>query len=467
MIADSSSPASDRVTACLTLREPVAWTTSTRHDILPEDQIVPDLHEKSMRWYQGITGYQWLVLVIASAGWVFDVYEGQIFNITRGQMLEDILGTSGDQLDVKKYGDIFLGVFLLGGTFGGLLFGSLADRYGRRPIMIITILMYSLFSGLTFFATSLWQVAVLRFLVAMGVGGEWAVAAALVAEVFPTRARAQASGIFHASSVLGTWMAAIAGWAVGTQWRYAYLFGVLPALLILWVRASVREPDQWQARKAEKDSTQLGSYTDLLFNATWNRNAFLGMLLAAVGLGTFWAVTVAGQDLAREMQIANGIDKATAASRAKLAYGIIQTAGGGLGLLSFGPLSAWLGRRRTFMMFHLLAFAMVPIICFVPSNYTALLILLPVFGFFTLAMHAGYAIYFPELFPTHLRATGTSFCFNGGRLLAVPMLFFSGWLKSLPEMQIEYAITGLGSLFLLGFALMFFLPETKGQELPE
>jgi MFS family permease len=467
MIADSSSPASDRVTACLTLREPVAWTTSTRHDILPEDQIVPDLHEKSMRWYQGITGYQWLVLVIASAGWVFDVYEGQIFNITRGQMLEDILGTSGDQLDVKKYGDIFLGVFLLGGTFGGLLFGSLADRYGRRPIMIITILMYSLFSGLTFFATSLWQVAVLRFLVAMGVGGEWAVAAALVAEVFPTRARAQASGIFHASSVLGTWMAAIAGWAVGTQWRYAYLFGVLPALLILWVRASVREPDQWQARKAEKDSTQLGSYTDLLFNATWNRNAFLGMLLAAVGLGTFWAVTVAGQDLAREMQIANGIDKATAASRAKLAYGIIQTAGGGLGLLSFGPLSAWLGRRRTFMMFHLLAFAMVPIICFVPSNYTALLILLPVFGFFTLAMHAGYAIYFPELFPTHLRATGTSFCFNGGRLLAVPMLFFSGWLKSLPEMQIEYAITGLGSLFLLGFALMFFLPETKGQELPQ
>lgn len=428
---------------------------------------MPDLHEKSMRWYQGITGYQWLVLVIASAGWVFDVYEGQIFNITRGQMLEDILGTSGDQLDVKKYGDIFLGVFLLGGTFGGLLFGSLADRYGRRPIMIITILMYSLFSGLTFFATSLWQVAVLRFLVAMGVGGEWAVAAALVAEVFPTRARAQASGIFHASSVLGTWMAAIAGWAVGTQWRYAYLFGVLPALLILWVRASVREPDQWQARKAEKDSTQLGSYTDLLFNATWNRNAFLGMLLAAVGLGTFWAVTVAGQDLAREMQIANGIDKATAASRAKLAYGIIQTAGGGLGLLSFGPLSAWLGRRRTFMMFHLLAFAMVPIICFVPSNYTALLILLPVFGFFTLAMHAGYAIYFPELFPTHLRATGTSFCFNGGRLLAVPMLFFSGWLKSLPEMQIEYAITGLGSLFLLGFALMFFLPETKGRELPQ
>jgi len=428
---------------------------------------VPDLNEKSLRWYEGITRYQWLVLTIASAGWVFDVYEGQIFNITRGQMLEAILGASGGQLDVKKYGDMFLGVFLLGGTFGGLLFGSLADRYGRRPIMIITILMYSLFSGLTFFASSLWQVAALRFLVAMGVGGEWAVAAALVAEVFPTRARAHAAGIFHASSVIGTWMAALAGWAVGAQWRYAYLFGVLPALLILWVRVSVKEPEQWQARKSEKGGKQLGSYADLLLNAKWNRNAFLGMALAAVGLGTFWAVTVAGQDLARDMLLANGVDDATASSKAKLAYGLIQTAGGGIGLLSFGPLSAWLGRRLTFMMFHLLAFVIVPVTCFVPSNYTVLLALLPVFGFFTLAMHAGYAIYFPELFPTHLRATGTSFCFNGGRVLAVPVLFFSGWLKSLPDMRFEYAVTGLGTLFLLGFALMFFLPETRGHDLLE
>ena len=426
-----------------------------------------ELNEKSPRWYEGITRYQWLVLAIASAGWIFDVYEGQIFNITRGQMLEEILGESGDQLDVKKYADMFLGIFLLGGTFGGLLFGSLADRYGRRPIMVVTILMYSLFSGLTFFATSLWQVAALRFFVAMGVGGEWAVAAALVAEVFPTRARAQASGIFHASSILGTWMAALAGWAVAAQWRYAYLFGVLPALLILWVRASVKEPEQWQNRKAATGGKQLGSFKDLLFNARWNKNAFLGMLLAAVGLGTFWSVTVAGQDLAKEMLLSAGVDNATAASKAKLAYGLIQTAGGGVGLLSFGPLSAWLGRRRTFMILHLLAFVIVPITCFVPTNYPMLIAILPVFGFFTLAMHAGYAIYFPELFPTHLRATGTSFCFNGGRLIAVPVLFFSGWLKSLPNVRFEYAVTGLGCLFLLGFCLMFLLPETKGQDLPD
>jgi MFS family permease len=419
-------------------------------------------------WYDGITRYQWLVLAIASAGWIFDVYEGQVFNITRSDMLAELLKDSGSDMEKKQsvamFGDIFLGIFLLGGTVGGLTFGSLADRFGRRPIMMVTILMYSLFSGLTYFADSLWQVGALRFLVAMGVGGEWAVAASLVAEVFPVRARAHASGIFHASSVLGTWMAALAGMAVGTQWRYAYLVGILPALLILWVRATVREPQQWQAKKAQADA-KLGSFGDLLLNRQWSGRALLGMALAAVGLGTFWAVTVEGQGLARELLIAAGESPEDAKQRAKFAYGIIQTAGGGAGLLAFGPLCARFGRRRTFITFHLLAFLCVPITCFGPQTYQTLLWVLPVFGFLTLGIHAGYAIYFPELFPTHLRATGTSFCFNGGRMLAVPVLLFSGWLKGSIDLRI--AVSSLAALFLVGAVVMLFLPETRGQELPE
>jgi MFS family permease len=421
--------------------------------------------EPATPWHHEVTSYQWLVLVIASAGWAFDAFEGQLFNITRTDLLTDLLGVSSSHPDVKRWGDTFLGVFLVGGTLGGIAFGSLGDRWGRRPTMVITILLYSIFSGLTYFAANLWQVAILRFLVAMGVGGEWSVAAALVAEVFPKRARANAASIFHATSVLGTWLAALAGLWVGSQWRYAYLIGVGPALLTLWVRSSVREPETW--RSAASQEKQLGSFRELFGDPRWRARALLGMCLAAIGLGTFWGVIVAGQDLTKELLLRGGVPDAEAASRAKFAYGIIQAAGGGLGLLAFGPLAMRLGRRPAFALMHVLAFAIVPVACFAPQSYPQMLAILPVFGFLTLSIHAGYAIYFPELFPNHLRATGTGFCFNGGRLAAASMLWFSGWLKARPGMDLRLAVTLLGVLFLFGLIPIAFLPETTDQPLPE
>lgn len=418
-------------------------------------------------WYAEVTLRQWLVLAIACAGWVFDVYEGQIFNITRDQLLGDLLGSDKAKEQGKQYGDALLGVFLLGGMIGGVGFGALSDRFGRRPAMMATILIYSVFSGLTYFAQSMWQVAALRFLVALGVGGEWAVAASLVAEVFPIAARAHASGIFHASSVLGTWMATLVGIAVGSHWRYAYLVGVVPALLIIWVRVQVQETEQWQSCRRQTGSGGMGRMADLFGNAEWRRRAILGTLLATIGLGTFWAVTVAGQNLSKEIQLRSGVSTSLADSNSKYAYGIVQTAGGGAGLLAFGPISARIGRRRAFILFQLLALVVVPVTCFVPQSYGQLLILLPLFGFATLGMHAGFAIYFPELFPTSIRATGASFCFNGGRLLAAGILVFSGWLKSQPNVDLRWAVTGLSWLFLAGILIAALLPETRSQQLPD
>jgi MFS family permease len=415
-------------------------------------------------WYSNVTRYQWLVLVIASLGWVFDAFEGQIYNLTRADMLPDLLHVKADDPLVKQWGERFLGIFLIGGTVGGWLFSSMADKWGRNPVMALTILFYSIFSGLTAFADEIWQVGALRFLVAMGVGGEWAVGAALVAEVFPKNARERAGGIFHATSVGGLWLAAAVGLFVGTEWRSAYLVGVVPALLVLWVRLSVKEPEAWKEAKQSKPD-RMGSFSELLGHPQWRMRAIFGALLAMVGLATFWGVVIAGQDLAADFLKRNG--DPDWASKSKIAFGFIQTAGAGAGMLAFGPLSARLGCKRTFVFMHLAALVMTPMICWIPSvfeSYALLLLLLPVFGFFAQGIHAGYAVYFPALFPTHLRATGAGFCFNTGRLLAAPVLIWlSAWMKSAFDLRV--AITYLGLMFLLGLIFIAFLPETKDQDL--
>lgn len=417
-------------------------------------------------WYRGVTRYQWLVLTIASLGWVFDAFEGQLYNITRSKMLPAILEVSDQDPLVKVWGDRFLGVFLIGGTVGGWLFSSLADKWGRKPVMALTILCYSIFSGLTAGATEIWHVGVLRFLVAMGVGGEWAVGAALVAEVFPASARERASVIFHATSVAGLWFAAAVGLMVGQEWRIAYLVGVVPALLVLWVRASVKEPESWQQAKQTK-SERLGSFAELLGDPKWRRHAVLGCLLAMIGLATFWGVVVAGQDLSA--YLLQRLGDPDYKSKSTIAFGFIQTAGAGLGMLAFGPLSSWWGRRPTFAMMHACAVIMSVVVCWVPfyfESYLCMLLLLPIFGFFAQGIHAGYALYFPELFPTHLRATGAGFCFNTGRLLAAPVLI---WLSAEMKrmLDLRWAVTWLAMLFLVGLVILPFLPETRGQELPE
>lgn len=415
-------------------------------------------------WYSTVTRYQWLVLLVASLGWVFDAFEGQIFNLTRKSMLAEILGKPVDSSEVKAWGDIVLVFFLVGGTVGGAVFGRLADRWGRSPTMIVTIVFYSVFSGLTYFAENLGQICALRFLVAMGVGGEWAVAAALVAEVFPPAARARASGIFHASSVLATWMAGLTGLWFGAEWRLAYVVGVAPALLTLWVRASIREPARLKnAQRAM--GNRVGSFRELFGHSLWRRRALAGMTLAAVGLGTFWGITVAGQDLMSDLLTRLGMAKDQVEREARFAYGIVQATGGGLGMLAFGPICERIGRRRTFALMQGLSLVVVPAVCFLPQTQSQMLIALPVMGFVTMSMHAGFAVYFPELFPDHLRATGSSFCFNTGRLLAAPILFFSGQIKAMVELPI--AVTLISGLFFIGLAVLWLLPETQGQELPE
>ena len=442
--------------------------------------------ERGPRWYEGLSARHWMVLAVASAGWVFDVYEGQLFTIFKTPMLSDLAGDNPAAIEWQ--GNLGLAAFLLGGAAGGLFFGVLGDRFGRARIMAYTILVYSLFSALTAFASSTLQVLVLRFLVAVGAGGEWAVAAALVAETFPPHARAAASGIFHASSVVGSALASLTGiFFVGPgAWRWGFLMGLAPALLVLWIRIGIREPRHWVAARdsAEQGGTvdfmladqqslgtvstrgapALGNLRELFGTQPWRSRALLGLALATVGLATYWGIFAWSPELVG-LIAGNGASQAERQQMGSRAYLLMNFTGGLLGLLCFAPLASWRGRRFAFAVYHVGAAIVAPVTFLGASNYVQALWLLPLMAFFVLGMHAGYAIYFPELFPTRLRATGSSVCFNLGRVLGAAILIVRGTLGS--ALGLRWAVVALSGLFWVGLVILVFAPETRGRELPE
>ncbi|HVA47761.1 MAG TPA: MFS transporter [Pirellulales bacterium] len=480
-------------------------------------------------WYAEVSRYQWLALAIASLGWVFDVFEGQIFVASMNEAMPELLPKDTPRQTIAYFANLTFAAFLLGGAVGGVAFGMLSDRIGRTKTMIYTILVYSLFTSVSAFARTWWELAGLRFVVAMGVGGEWAVASALVAEVFPKAARARSLGIFHASSVLGTYMAIAAGqWLVGNPnigWRWGFGVGAAPALLTLWIRWSLHEPESWQhAREAAAAGLgqRLGRFRELFVEGRWRRT-LVGVGLATVGLATFWGIHIYGKEVLKRdrehaylAQMVAGnpshvpvsaweywsgkqsasvveTDEETEEALRKIAekdrnfllgsYSsqmkswemlgmLIVTTGGGLGLLSFGPLCERFGRRPAFLFFQLGGVASTALVFGLPLGWTQWsdllqIVLLGGFGFLTLGMHAGFAIYFPELYPTRLRGTGGGFCFNVARLLAGPMLVANGWMQHHWNMSMEDACLWLSGLFLIGIAVLLIAPETKGRELPQ
>lgn len=440
---------------------------------LGEGSLHVESPAKQPRWYAGLTPTHWVILAVASAGWIFDVYEGQLFTIFKTPMLGELTGTAAA---VDRQGNIGFAAFLLGGALGGLVFGILGDRLGRLRIMAATILVYSIFSALTAFVRETWQVHVLRFLVALGTGGEWAVAAALVAETFPARARAAASGLFHASSVIGVGLASITGliFVWPGSWRTAFLVGLLPSLLVLWIRGGLREPSRsldggdgsekavGQMRLSNPD--QPGGLPELLGQPLWRTRALLGLGLAAVGLGTYWGIFAWGPELAAR-SLGSGASGETKQAAASLAYFLMNFSGGLAGLLSFAPISNRLGRRGAFALYHVGAGLVVPWAFLVENGYATTLGLLCLMAFFVLGMHAGYAIYFPELFPTRLRATGASVCFNMGRVLGAIILFVRAGLGE--SLGMPRAAAAISCLFWIGLVFIRFTPETRGRDLPE
>jgi MFS family permease len=462
-------------------------------------------------WYRELNSYHWFVFIVASLGWLFDTMDQQLFNLARKPAVTYLLAASPGDLNIDRYAGYTTTVFMIGWAIGGLGFGILGDRIGRAKTMLLTIVLYSAFTGLSALSTGIYDFAFYRFLTGLGVGGEFAVGVSLVAEVMPDRARPHALGMLQALSAVGNMLAAVISivlgkmeetGAIGSAWRAMFVIGVLPALLSLFILKRLKEPERWraaakQAHEADESPTaaaaepKLGSLAELFGDPRWRRNTIVGMLLAFAGVVGLWGIGFFSFDLIRTVFNAHfnavGAKQGLTGDALKTFVGgnltfwtgitsLLQNAGAFFGIYAFSRITHHTGRKPAFAISFLLAMGATAFTFWFLDSFYEIFWMIPLMGFCQLALFGGYAIYFPELFPTRLRSTGTSFCYNVGRLVAaagpsalglLTSHVYAGYKAVDPALPFRYAGVTMCLVFLIGLFALPFAPETKGKPLPE
>jgi len=426
---------------------------------------------KAASWRHGVTPYQWLVLFVAWLGWVFDSMDATIYTLVLHPALDELLHSPGGAPvtadAIAWYGGIIFSIFLIGWAVGGVLFGVLADRFGRTRTLVFTILIYAVFTGMAALSATWWQLALFRFLTALGIGGEWAAGAALVAEVWPEEKRAKAAGILQSAWAAGYFLAAVIYLLLrNAGWRPIFVVGIAPAVVALLVRLWVKEPERWvQAQAAEREAGSIRApRLAELFAPSLLRSTLVGAGLAFVAVFGLWGATNWTPTLVRALPDLRGLDAAALATRVSYATMLLNL-GALVGYLSFGPLADRFGRRAAFGVMCVGSLVMLPVTFLAPRAYALVLLLLPLLGFFNNGIFTGFPIYLPELFPTRIRATGAGFCFNVGRVLAAAGPLLTGALVAALG-SFGRAASVVALIYLVGLALLPFAPETKGKPLP-
>jgi MFS family permease len=450
----------------------------------------------SQRWWTELTRYHWFVLMVAALAWMADCMDQQLFTFARQPAMQELLrselGATPDDGLVKKRVGFATSIFLMGWGAGGLFFGFVGDMVGRARTMMITILLYSLFTGLSALSQTFWQFALFRFLTGLGVGGEFAVGVSLVAEVMPDRARPFALGLLQALSAIGNISAALIGMAMGqlfqagllpiAPWRANFVVGTVPALLIVFIMRWLEEPEKWQRTALSMGlGKRIGSFFAELFREKrWARHAVVGMLLASSGIIGLWAIGFFSVDLQRSVFDLHlsviGLDPAKEIDRREFWAGmtlITLNLGAAAGIYAFSYVTHFLGRKPTFAIAFVLAMLSTAFVFFFFNSVSDIFWMIPIMGFCQLGLFGGYAIYFPELFPTRLRSSGTSFCYNGARFVAaigptalglLTKHVYGGFSGTWP---LRYAGITMCAIFIVGLLVLPFAPETRGKPLPE
>ena len=435
-------------------------------------QVVP-----ARRVFEGVTPYHWLVVVIASAGWLFDCMDQRLFILGRESALTDLLRNDPALLPyVKTHIGYATTSMILGWATGGIIFGMMSDKMGRVKTMVATLIVYSGFTGLSGLATSWVDFTLYRFLAGIGIGGMFGAATTLVAESVPAAFRAMALGSLQALSAVGNIIGSllslqippgaesfVAGYA---GWRVLFFVGIIPALLVVPIIFVLKEPDSWLKAKADARAgvghKNVGSPAELFRHPRWRRNTIVGLFLGVSGMIGLWGIGFFSPEL---ISTALKGEPQVTVDRVRGLGTALQDVGSFLGMVTFTMVAAFLSRRLAF--FGALLLSMLVTMFVFHSLHTAsdAYWMLPMMGFAQLAVFAGYSIYFPELFPTRLRGTGVGFCYNTVRYLAAPAPILFGYLATM--MSFRTAAVMMSSIYLVGIVALIWAPETKGTPLPE
>jgi len=414
-----------------------------------------------------ITKYQKLVLLSAFLGWMFDSMDLNIFTLILFPCIKELI-QSTNPAEIAKIGSLVIAIKLFAWGIGGVLFGIAADRYGRAKIMCVTILIYALFTGLSAFATSWEMLAVFQALAGIGIGGEWAAGAALIAETWPAKNRARAIQVMQLAFAVGFFLAAINNLLLGEYgWRVVIGVGIVPLFLTIFIRRYVKEPERWLRVSEERNKDPKQSSNWKIFTAIFSKphlkNTIVGVTVASAAMLGCWA----GLALLPTwiMQLTTAAKAGNPVSMVSYAF-MLMMVGAFAGYVSLIWLSDFLGRRKCYFLFWSLALVSSLYLFTQVNDIYTLIWFMPIYGYFVIGGFGTFATYLPELFPTRVRGTGQGFCWNMARFLTGFGPLSAGFLiysmGSIPKVA---AILSL--FFIVGLVAIWFGPETKGMPLED
>jgi MFS family permease len=409
-----------------------------------------------------LTSAQWMVLLAAFLGWLFDGLEMGIFPLVARPALQEMQAAAGvlDEQFVQVWMGKITSLFLLGAAAGGLVFGWLGDKVGRVRAMTLSILFYSVFTGLTYFAQQPWHLGAFRFVAALGMGGEWSLGVALVMECWPASKRPLMAGVIGAAANIGYAVIAVIGinFAITRDsWRWVMLVGAAPALLTLLITLFVPESERWKEAMRQGPSRPL---REIFGGALW-RTTLLAICFSSVALIVTWGI-VQWIPLWADQMTGGAQPKVKAYSQLAASIGAI------VGCLIAPILGGRYGRRPVYFGLCLASLIACSFLFRTFHSYGgAFLLTVGVVGMCTASFYGWLPQYLPELFPTRVRATGQGLAFNFGRILAAAGAWQMGSLMAFFDKSYAKAGEAIVLVYLVGMVLIWFAPETKGRPLPE